>query len=142
MSTGYQPWAQWIGVETIAMLYVRVMDTWGGARSDPKPGCIDAAMGAAYNAELYSPENDQEGFVSGLIFACYLLFYLTSKHCYIDGNKRIAWACMTFVLLNFGLTIKASEDEVVEFCLAISKGEIENGASVVSWVSEKLVSVA
>lgn len=99
-------------------------------------------MGAAYNAELYSPENEQEGFIRGLIFACYLLFYLTTKHCYIDGNKRIAWACMTFVLLNFGLTIQATEDEVVAFCLAISKGEIDSGAIVVAWVSEKLVAVA
>lgn len=41
-----------------------------------------------------------------------LLFYLATKHCYTDGNKRIAWACTTFVLLSFGLTVEATEDEV------------------------------
>ena len=142
MKDGHQPWAQWIGTDTIDMFYSRGMDVWGGARSDAKPGCIDGAMGAAYNAELYSPENELEGVISGLIFACYLLFYLATKHCYIDGNKRIAWACMTFVLLRFGLTVQATEDEVVEFCLAISRGEIHSGSAVVSWVSSKLIAVA
>lgn len=141
MTDSHQPWARWIATDTIAMLYNRGIDTWGGGRSDPKPGCIDGAMGAAYNAELYSPESEQEDVIPGLMFACYLLFYLATKHCYIDGNKRIAWACMTFVLLNFGLTIQATEDEVVDFCIAISNGEVRSGAIVVSWVSEKLVSV-
>src|SRR5437016_10291490 len=142
MTNGQQPWAQWISDESITALYAEGIKRWGGAGSAPKPGCIDGALGAAYNAELYSPESEQEGFTSGLIFAGYLLFYLATKHCYLDGNKRIAWACATFVLLSFGLTIQATEDEVDEYCLSISRGDIKKGADVVIWISEKLVSVA
>jgi len=108
MTDNLQPWTQWIGTETIATFYAEGIRRWGGAASDPKPGCIDAALGAAYNAELYSPESEEEGFIQGLVFAGYLLFYLATKHCYIDGNKRISWACCTFVLLGFGLTVAAT----------------------------------
>ncbi len=142
MTDSHQPWTQWIGIDTVAMLYAEGIKRWGGSASDPQRGCIDAALGAAYNAELYAPENEQEGFVQGLLFACYLLFYLATKHCYTDGNKRISWACMAFVLLNFGLTIEATEDEVVEFCLSVASGGTKSGAEVVSWVYPKLVPVS
>lgn len=135
------PWDQWLGDESITMLYAEGIRRWGGAGSAPKPGCVDAALGAAYNAELYSPESEQEGAVKGLLFACFLLFYLATKHCYMDGNKRISWACMTFVLLNFGLTIEATEDEVVEFCTKIASGEIDGGMDVTEWVYPRLRSV-
>lgn len=139
--TTYQPWAKWISIETVAMLYAEIIKRWGGSPSDPIRGCIDAALGAAYSAELYESEAEQEGVVTGLLFACYLLFYLATKHCYTDGNKRIAWACTTFVLLNFGLTIAADEDEIVEFCLSIARGEIKSGAAVASWVYPRLIAI-
>lgn len=141
MTANHHPWTQWIGNDTVEMLYAEGIKRWGGAGSAPQPGCTEAALGAAYNAELYSPDSEQEGAVQGLIFACYLLFYLATKHCYMDGNKRIAWACTAFVLLSFGLTVEATEDEVVEFCLAIADGKIESGAEVTAWVYPRLRSV-
>ena len=141
MTDSYQPWTNWIGIETVAMLYSEGIKRWGGSWSDPQHGCIDAALGAAYNAELYTPDNDQEGYVSGLLFACYLLFYISTKHCYTDGNKRIAWACMTFVLLGFGLTLEATEDEAVDFCLSVARGEVDSGSAVTAWVYPRLVSI-
>jgi death-on-curing protein len=141
MTDGREPWKQWIGQDSIEKLYFEGIKRYGGSASDPQPGCVDAALGAAYNAELYMPESEQEGFIQGLLFACYLMFYLSTKHCYTDGNKRIAWACMTFVLLNFGLTIEASEDEVVEFCLSVARGELENGNELTSWVYPRLISI-
>lgn len=141
MTNASQPWSRWIGTETISELHAEVMRRWGGATGDPTPGCVDAALGAAFNAELYMPDTEQEGFLPGLLFAVYLLFYLVTKHCYIDGNKRLAWACMTFVLLSLDLTVAATEDEVVEFCLSVARGEIRSGAAVASWVSQRLVAI-
>lgn len=136
-----RPWEQWIGDQTITDLYAEGIKRWGGAGSAPLPGCVEAALGAAYNAELYSPDTDQEGALQGLIFACYLLFYLATKHCYTDGNKRISWACTTFVLLSFGLTVEAAEDEVVEFCLGVAGGQVNSGADVMAWIYPRLRAV-
>lgn len=140
--TDNRPWSQWIADDTIEQLYAEGIKRWRGAGSAPKEGCVEAALGAAYNAELYTPEAEQEGLISGLIFAAFLLFYLATKHCYVDGNKRISWACCTFVLLSFGLTIEATEDEVVEFCLSISRGDIRSGADVLAWIHPRLISVS
>lgn len=142
MNGHHQPWSSWIADETIAMLYTEGIKRWGGSASEALNGCVSAALGAAFNAELYVTESEQEGVVQGLLFACYLLFYLATKHCYVDGNKRIAWACMVFVLLNFGLTIEATEDEVVEFCVRVASGEVKNGSEVSSWVVPRLTSVS
>jgi death-on-curing protein len=141
MTDTRHPWRRWISDETVAILYLEGIKRWGGSSSEPQSGCVEAALGAAYNAELYTPEQDEEGLVPGLLFASYLLFYLSTKHCYVDGNKRIAWACMTFVLLNFGLTIEATEDEVVEFCVNIASGEIQSGAAAASWLYPRLIAV-
>lgn len=73
MTANGQPWAQWIGDDTVAMLYAEGIKRWGGAGSFPQAGCTEAALGAAYNAELYSPESEQEGGVQGLIFASTIL---------------------------------------------------------------------
>jgi death on curing protein len=136
-----QPWEQWIGDETITKLYAEGINRWGGAGSAPQSGCVEAALGAAYNAELYSPDSEQEGAIQGLLFACYLLFYLATKHCYTDGNKRTSWACMTFVLLSFGLTVEATEDEVVDFCLSIADGRTKSGVEVAAWMAPRLRSI-
>lgn len=141
MTNNSMPWEQWIGNESITKLYAEGIKRWGGAGSVPQSGCVDAALGAAYSAELYSPESEQEGAIQGLLFACFLLFYLATKHCYTDGNKRISWACMTFVLLNFGLTIEASEDEIVEFCVSIARGDVKGGMAVTEWVYPRLTAV-
>jgi death-on-curing protein len=138
-----QPWLQWISDATIADLYAEGIKRWHGLGSPPKPGCLEAALGAAYSAEQYQQDATDEGTetLQGLIFCGYLLFYLATKHCYVDGNKRIAWACATFVLLSFGLTIQATQQEVVEFCLSISRGEIRHGSEVTVWLSERLIAI-
>src|SRR5438309_9422532 len=89
MTDNLQPWTQWIGTETIATFYAEGIRRWGGAASDPKPGCIDAALGAAYNAELYSPESEEEGFIQGLVFAgfCSLSFHETLLYRWKQANR-------------------------------------------------------
>lgn len=141
MTDSHQPWTQWIGLETIATLYVEGIKRYGGKQGEPEKGCIDAALGAAYNAELYTPEADQEDVITGLVFACCLLFYLATKHCYIDGNKRIAWICAMFVLLRFGLTVQATEDEAIAFCTSIADGTVRTRDAVIDWITSRLIAI-
>lgn len=142
MTSNAEPWSDWISHETIRSLYLDGINRYGGFASDPQPGCVEASLGAAYNAELYSkPEPEDEGTIGGLVFAGYLLFYLTTKHCYIDGNKRIAWLCAMFVLLRLGLTLQVTEDEAYGFCMEIGSGNINKGEEVVMWIADRLAEV-
>jgi death-on-curing protein len=74
-----------------------------------------------------------------------LLFYLVSNHCFVDGNKRIGWLAAMRVLLSFGLTVSATDDEAEAFCMRIADSQkadaIRDGQDVVIWLSERLEAV-
>lgn len=56
--------------------------------------------------------------------AAALLHSLARNHALVDGNKRLAWAaCLTFLGLNDYRVVGATEDERVEFVIAIASGE-------------------
>jgi death on curing protein len=138
--TSPTPWAQWIDSDTIHSLYAEGISQHGGFGSPSKDGCIDGALGGAYTAELYSmPEMDSETVVSGLCFCGYLLFYIASKHCFVDGNKRVAWSSTIWVLGTMGLTIDAPDEDVINYVLSIAAGEVANGEEVVNWIADRVV---
>ena len=41
-----------------------------------------------------------------------------------------------WVLFKLGLTIFASDDEVIAFCLDIAGGKVPKGEDVVNWIAE------
>jgi death on curing protein len=136
------PWEEWIDNQTIHILYADGISNYGGLRSPSKDGCVDGALGAAYNAELYSmPEVDSETVVTGICFCGYLLYYLAAKHCFADGNKRVAWSSAMWVLEGMGLTIDAPDQDAIDYVLAIADGKIESGEDVVNWLADRLVEI-
>ena len=127
------PWDEVLDVGTVLDLYQMAMQR-GGMASPPRPGCVEQCLGNAWNAEGYRQE---EGQRLGLLFACYVMFYLAMNHCFTDGNKRLAWASLTFVLSHYGLSVDASEDEAVEFVLSVAAGDC-NVDGAIDWVTDRL----
>jgi death on curing protein len=139
-----KPWLCWISEEEIGSLYRRGIELHGGLVSNPISGCIERALGAAYNAEAYSTPDEEEeddNTIRGLTFAGYLLFYLARNHCYTDGNKRIAWTSCMNVLLRLGLTLDVTEDDAYDFCISIAGGQLKGGEDVVFWVVDRLIEI-
>src|SRR5262249_18616717 len=114
--TPAQPWDHLITLPEVLGLYAEGVRRYGGESSPPKPGCLEQSVGNAYTAELYS-ESDA---MPGLAFSGYLLFYLTRDHCFVDGNKRIAWLCAMRVLGNIPLTVNVSIDDAETLCQRIA----------------------
>lgn len=138
--TSADPWSQWIDVPQIIALHSEGMDRYGGLRSQPTNGCIESALGAAFNAEGYSmPELDEETVITGLTFCGYLLFYLATKQCWSDGNKRAAWASAMWILATMGLTIDVEDQEAIDFCLSIAEKKLVRGEDVVNWIADRLI---
>ncbi len=137
------PWENLLPVQTVLALHAEGIRLHGGDLGDPKQGCVEQSLGNAYTAEQYSQTDDSEG---GLCFAGYVLFYLASNHCFTDGNKRIAWSSAMRILLISGLTVEATDEEAVEFCLRIAdstrEDKITDGIEVVEWLAERLFPVA
>ena len=139
--TNHEPWAQWITRSDIDSLHEEGL-LKGGKASPEQTGCVDGALGAAYNAELYvMPEIEGEQTISGIVFCGCLLFYLITKNCWVDGNKRVGWLAAMYVLLKLGLIVQASDDEAEAFCLAVAAGAIKSANDTVNWLAEHLAAV-
>jgi death-on-curing protein len=106
--------------------------------SPPTEGCIEGCLGNAWSAKVYTEEEDQYS----LIFVAYLLFYLAKNHCFIDGNKRVAWMAAMDVLMRYNLTINATDDEAVQFVLDIVENKISDGNKVADWLADRVIALS
>jgi death-on-curing protein len=136
-----QPWSQILTAEEVIEIHERCIERWGGDSSpDPSSGCLDRSLGAAWTAEMYT-ENDDA--MSGLCFAGCVLFYLVKNHCFVDGNKRVAWASCMEALRSLGLTIEATDGEAEQFCLDVISGKalVKTATDICSWLTPRLVAL-
>lgn len=125
-----------INIYRVAELHDEALARWGGTPGIREEGCVDRSIGAAHSAEYYA--GNGAGPV-GLCFVGSLLFYLCKNSCFVDGNKRTALLSTLDVLLSFGLTLEASNDEVRDYCLSIADGTIKGFDEVVRWLAPRLI---
>lgn len=76
--------------------------------------CLERSIGAAVMLEQYADEHNR------LLFAVGLLYYLALNHCYLDGNKRVAWMAMQDALRELGVHVCASDVEAENTVLAVA----------------------
>jgi death on curing protein len=134
-----RPWEQWISEAEVYKQHAEgIRRHKQGDEKILKEGCVEQSLGGAYNAAAYSCEQESDYL---LTFCGYLLFYLGSNHCFVNGNKRVAWLCCVHILLNAGLTVDVEDKDVIALCKAIADKKILDGSQVVTWLAERLVSV-
>lgn len=131
MTERQPPWAHLITLERIADLHAEAIQKYPGRPGGARGGCVESSLGAAWVADEYLGLD--EG-VPGLTFAAYLLFYLASNHCFVDGNKRIAWLAAIEVLAAFGLTLDVQDSAAYDFVDAVAKHEM-NQEQARTWVA-------
>ena len=66
--------------------------------------------------------------------AAALLHSLAGNHALVDGNKRLAWAATAVFLGVNGHRVVTSDDEVVEFVLAVAAGEETELVRITDWL--------
>ncbi len=133
------PWSRLIDGDTVLELHQESIARYGGdSTPTAKDGCIDKSLGAAWNAELYMANEDA---LQGLCFAGCLLFYLAKNHCFVDGNKRVAWMSAMEVLRILDLTLDVSEDDAEAYCLSILDGAVASASDVSIWMADRLMAI-
>lgn len=134
------PWERVISTQVLLELYASRMEKYGGDPSGPRPGCLEGCLGNAWTAESYRLGDEEDTLRPGLTFAAYLLYYLAHDHCFADGNKRVAWSAMIFVMGYWGLTIDAITDEAEAFMLDVVGKKLDQDDAVI-WIAERLQSI-
>lgn len=113
----------------------------GQSLSPSKPGCVEGAVNGAYTSALYSCEEgvDEPDL---LHVAAFLFFYFAATHhCFVDGNKRIAWLALVEILATLELTLDVDDDTAEDFVLQLADGRVREHAAIVAWIAERLVGV-
>lgn len=101
----------------------------------PHVGCVEGAIGTAVNSASYHQDSDEP---DDLLVAAYLLRSLAQNHCYIDGNKRIAWlACLEVLAVHSQVTIESDQDEAAEVVERVAQGQMEIDA-LMCWLALRL----
>ena len=66
-----------------------------------------------------------------------LLHSLTGNHALVDGNKRLGWAATAVFLGINGHRVVTTDDEVVEFVLAVAAGEEPELEPIAAWLRHR-----
>ena len=77
-----------------------------------------------------------DGEVDHIITAALLLYYIAKRHCFVDGNKRVAWAvCVSYLAqLNLRIIANSEEAEYTVKNIAESRATKEQ---VIEWLTKK-----
>jgi death-on-curing protein len=132
-----EPWAHRITVARVHELHEEGLRRYGGDPGLLDANCPERCVANAWQAEMYQ---DDEGS-GGLLFAAYLLFYVCQNHCFVDGNKRVAWLCMLQVLATHDLSISATDDEAEAFMYSVAEGATETPELIATWLAVRLIGV-
>lgn len=107
----------------------------GSSALAPREGCVEGAIGTAVNSASYHLDSDEP---NDLHVAAYLLRSLAKNHCYIDGNKRIAWlACLEVLAVHSAVTIEADQDEAAEVVERVAQGQMAID-ELINWLAMRL----
>jgi death-on-curing protein len=135
----FADWRDLISIDMINSLHRRGIQKYEtGTPTPPSVGCVERSVGGAWNAELYTAPIDSPTYLPGLVFAGHLLLYLAKNHCYLDGNKRVAWSAFAAVLARVGLDLDITDDQAFGFVDSIAKGEIPSVDQILQWVVPRL----
>lgn len=69
--------------------------------------------------------------------AAVLAVRIARNHPLPDGNKRLAWGCLTIFCLLNGSDLLVDPDDAVEQMLGVASGEIDE-AAMANWLSDRL----
>jgi death on curing protein len=108
-----------INLKTANDIHNILIDKFGGSKGIRDQGGLEAALNRPYatfdHVDLYPTPIDK---------AAALFESLIINHPFVDGNKRIAYVLMKFVLFENGLIIKATKDEKYQMVIDASMGNI------------------
>jgi death-on-curing protein len=134
-----EPWSAWITETLVYELHQRALAEHGGRSGRRSEGCVSGALGNAWSAQLYEGggEDDPPNL---FVFAVRLFLYLLRNHCFVDGNKRVAWLALDVVLRQEELTIDETDEAAEAFVRDASENAFSD-AVVVEWLSARLAAL-
>lgn len=118
--------------EDIIFLHSELINIFGGSDGIRDEAMLDSAI----NTPLQTFDS-QDLYPTIIDKIARLSFGLVMNHPFIDGNKRIAAKVLDLSLDANGISLKATNEEVIEEFLSLASGKIDY-PSFLSWVKSML----
>jgi death-on-curing protein len=109
---------RWLSRLIADVIHSEMLREHGGAPGVRQGGedLIEAALARPQHRLAYSPESDLPALAAAYLTG------LAKNHGYVDGNKRVAFACATTFLRLNGLRLTASEPEAYDAVIGLVEG--------------------
>ena len=120
---------RWLTRLVVDVIHSELLREHGGAPGVRQGGedLIESALARARNRFAYAPESDLSALAAAFLSG------LAKNHGYVDGNKRVGFACAaTFLRLN-GLRLTASEPEAYDAVIGLVEGRYSEDR-IAEWI--------
>jgi len=94
------------------------------------------------DSALHAPQagfGDEDLYPDLIDKAAVLCVRIARNHPLLDGNKRLAWQCLTLFLELNGRSLEVPVDDAVAVMLAVAAGEVDE-ATFSDWLSSRVSS--
>lgn len=108
----------WLDREDVVRIHAREIDRYGGPHGILSNGAIDAGIARPRNLLIYEEVRDLFELA-----ACYA-YGFAKNHCFVDGNKRIAFASAAAFLLDNGLLLLPAPAVGPDLFVRLAAGEV------------------
>ena len=117
-----------ISFEEAIQIHRLLIQKFGGSAGLRDPEALKSAL-----ARPFQTFGDQDLYPATEDKAAALLESTISNHPFIDGNKRLGFVLMKLFLLEAGMRINASHDEVYNFIVQIATGG-QDISGITKWI--------
>jgi death-on-curing protein len=127
---------RWLSRLVVDVIHSEMLREHGGAPGVRQGGedLIESALARPRNRLAYAPESDLPALAAAYLTG------LAKNHGYVDGNKRVGFACAaTFLRLN-GLRLTASEPEAFDTVVGLVEGRYSE-EQIAAWIRSHSESV-
>jgi death on curing protein len=107
-------------LEFVLELHVDQIKTYGGLHGIRDLAGLESALEQPW-LEVFG----QALHPSVELRAAAIVFHISRNHPFLDGNKRVAWACMETFLMLEGFVLEISDDAAYDLVNRIAQGEFE-----------------
>ena len=123
----------WISEELVIAVHARQITEHGGGASIRDKSLLRSAL--ARPQQLYA-YGDPSPDIAAL--AASLAYGIAKNHPFVDGNKRTAAVlCELFIMVN-GMSLEASDQEMLSVFLALAGGSL-NEEELANWIRSHLI---